>query len=381
MSTDEYLTRHVPWDRQSIIQSSAWSVEDPKPRETVEKIARQIGNQSTAAAAFNISSTRLALHDRRESQPSIDREIPQISVVVPELPALTTERLPPVTNPAGDWFSAKDIEEALQALLSPPAEHDDGPRKVEFSLHWELRRCIRDNLSGKSLGPVLTISGDETHSWAASCEEYVSHVWGDAGRELLKGLSSALEGEFPSYHHGKRPGQHLHSSVHSFLCFVPSLSASFPLLFNFCPELTRELARFEPWSGNLRTCASCERSLESIRRGHGGSAKEPRGHSPVLSMDCRNFPVTSRVARVCHVGCVVYGGILLFIRRQAWELAGFGRTKARHLLDSTLPQNRDRLWISGTKNTGTPRASNSSRDHDRLGRHRTRCHLARGRRQ
>lgn len=234
MSTDEYLTRHVPWDRQSIIQSSARAVEDPQPRETVEKIARQIGNQSTLAAAFNISSTRLALHDRRDLQPSINRDVPQISVVVPELSALTTERLPPVTNPAGDWSSAKDIEEALQALLSPPTEYDDGPRKVEFSLHWELRRCIRDNLLGKSLGPVLTISGDETHSWAASCEEYVSHVWGEAGKELLKGLSSALECESPSYHHGKRPAQHLHSSVQSFLPFFCPLSFRlFPIAFQY----------------------------------------------------------------------------------------------------------------------------------------------------
>lgn len=224
MSTDEYLTRHVPWDRQSIIQSSARAVEDPKPSETVEKIARQIGNQSTLAATFNISSTRLGLHGRRDLNPPIIQETPQPSIVESERLAVTTGRLPPVTT--GDWPLAKNIEKALQILLSNTPEHDHGPRKVEFSLHWELRRCIRDNLSGKSLGSVLTISGDETHSWVASCEEYVSHVWGEAGKELLKGLSSALEAESPGHHHGKWPGQYLHLFNRSFIPFflLPSLS-------------------------------------------------------------------------------------------------------------------------------------------------------------
>lgn len=232
ISTDEYLTRHVPWDRQSIIQSSARAVEDPKPRETIKKIERRIGNQSTLAATFNLSSTRLSLPDRRDSHPSIIRENRQPSIVESERSVLTTGRRPAVINPAGDWSSVKNIEKKLQNLLSNTPEHDHGSRKVEFSLHWELGRCIRDNLSEKSLGPVLTISGDETYSWAASCEEYVSHVWGEAGKELLSGLSSALAGESPVHHHGKRPGQHLHSSVHSFLFFfLPSLFPPCSLCF------------------------------------------------------------------------------------------------------------------------------------------------------
>lgn len=225
MSKDEYLTKPVPWDRQIVIQSSAQAVEDPKPRETVDEIARGMGNRSTLAVDYNISSSRLTVHGRHKSHPPMNREPPQPSIVVPEPSALTPGRLSPVTNLAGDWSSAKAIEEALQVLPSTNPEHNQGPRKVEFSLRWELRRCIRENLSGKSLGPVLTISGDEEHSWAASCEEYVSHTWGEAGKELLKGLSSALEGESPDHQHGKRPVQHLHSFL-SFYC---------PLSFRLAP--------------------------------------------------------------------------------------------------------------------------------------------------
>lgn len=236
MSTDKYLTRHVRWDRRSVIQSFARAVEDPKPRQTVQKMARRVGNKSTLAAPYNISSVRVGLHDRRDSHPSNIQEPPQPSIVESdgELSVLTTGRLPPVANPADDWSSIKNIEKEVQRLLSNIPEHDHGPRKVGFSLHWELRRCIQDNLSEKSLGPVLTISGDETHSWVASCEEYVSHVWGEAGKELLKGLSSALEGQSPVHHHGKRLGQYLHSFNCSFIPFflLPSLSPPCSLCFS-----------------------------------------------------------------------------------------------------------------------------------------------------
>jgi len=65
--------------------------------------------------------------------------------------------------------------------------------RAEFVVFWELQQCIRDELDGSpDLGPVITISGNQWHSWAASCLEYVETTWSALGRSLLEQLQTGL---------------------------------------------------------------------------------------------------------------------------------------------------------------------------------------------
>lgn len=190
-STNEYLTSPAQWDRQEVIRTYARAVEDPKPRRTLEELRMQLGNRTTLAEAFNISSIRLSLRGRDKPHSSIAAEAPQLIVGAPELHRMA-EKVPPLTNVIDSGHSAKPSKRRPEDLLLSTLEHDLAPREVEFILHWELRQCIRDNLSGGPLGPVLTISGDEIHSWAVSCDEYARSMWGETGQDLLNGLSLAL---------------------------------------------------------------------------------------------------------------------------------------------------------------------------------------------
>lgn len=92
----------------------------------------------------------------------------------------------------------EEIEKAVRTSCGGFLE-DSTTIEATFSLQWELRRCIREELDGDAdLNPVLTISGNASHSWATSCEDYVRKTWGELGTELLKKLLTVLDMGSPS---------------------------------------------------------------------------------------------------------------------------------------------------------------------------------------
>jgi hypothetical protein len=65
--------------------------------------------------------------------------------------------------------------------------------EATFGIGWQLQQCIEAELDGTSgLGSAFTISGDSSHSWAASCCEYVEEQWSDLGMDFLKKIELIL---------------------------------------------------------------------------------------------------------------------------------------------------------------------------------------------
>jgi hypothetical protein len=84
------------------------------------------------------------------------------------------------------------VEETVQRASSSYAIDDIHEASIEVA--WQLQQCIRDELEGSpDLNPVLTISGNASHSWAVSCLGYVEATWGDLGRQLLGDLEIQLQ--------------------------------------------------------------------------------------------------------------------------------------------------------------------------------------------
>ncbi|RWA05128.1 hypothetical protein EKO27_g9974 [Xylaria grammica] len=81
------------------------------------------------------------------------------------------------------------------ALRSSPASE---VCDVKFFVHWQLKQCLEEELEGNpDLAPILTISGDLSHSWAVSCLEYVGATWKEEGKQFLERLETWLGKEPP----------------------------------------------------------------------------------------------------------------------------------------------------------------------------------------
>ncbi|KAF5586040.1 serine threonine kinase [Fusarium pseudocircinatum] len=70
---------------------------------------------------------------------------------------------------------------------------------VKFVVQWQVPVCVQEELDGSTdLGPILTITGTSSNSWAVCCREYVSATWKDDGTLFLEDLEAFLVQKLPS---------------------------------------------------------------------------------------------------------------------------------------------------------------------------------------
>jgi hypothetical protein len=82
---------------------------------------------------------------------------------------------------------AQKIDETVGRALSDRSSLNKP--EITFEVNWHVQQFIRDELEGiLDLGSVLTISGSASHSWAASCLEYVKETWAHLGALFLQDL-------------------------------------------------------------------------------------------------------------------------------------------------------------------------------------------------
>lgn len=85
----------------------------------------------------------------------------------------------------------KEIDKVVRQTLSqyPSSE----VHEVTIQANWQLQQCVQEELDGDcNLGSFLTISGSGSHSWAASCQEYVETTWQELGAQFLQDLQLQL---------------------------------------------------------------------------------------------------------------------------------------------------------------------------------------------
>jgi hypothetical protein len=83
----------------------------------------------------------------------------------------------------------------------------DRNKEVSIEIAWQLQQCIRDELEGNpELSSVLTITGNASHSRAATCLEYVQATWGSFGVQVLGELEGCLRNRFEATGTGERNG-------------------------------------------------------------------------------------------------------------------------------------------------------------------------------
>lgn len=98
--------------------------------------------------------------------------------------------LPPPAGPS----ILQEIDDAISKI----ALGDDGDnitrKKVTIEIFWELQRCLQTELDdSQDLSSILTITGNADHSWATSCQKFVSERWAEFGLTLLGRLESVLQ--------------------------------------------------------------------------------------------------------------------------------------------------------------------------------------------
>jgi len=86
----------------------------------------------------------------------------------------------------------QEIDTAVRDSLKA-GTGDESLHEAEFNITWELLRCLEEELDGSpDLDAVLTVSGDEDHSWATECSKYVQATWGKLGVDFLHELEVGI---------------------------------------------------------------------------------------------------------------------------------------------------------------------------------------------
>ncbi|KAG9503283.1 hypothetical protein J7337_006126 [Fusarium musae] len=97
-----------------------------------------------------------------------------------------------------DLAAAQMIEAKVFDVLD---ESFDGTNTclAKFPVQWQVPVCVQEELDGSTnLGPILTITGTSSNSWAVCCREYVSATWKDDGTLFLEDLEAFLVQKLPS---------------------------------------------------------------------------------------------------------------------------------------------------------------------------------------
>lgn len=102
----------------------------------------------------------------------------------------TESVLPSPTGPS----ILQEIENTISKISMGKGGQSAERTKVNLQVFWELRRCLQTELDNSAdLSSTLTVTGNGDHSWATSCQEYVSERWAEFGMTLLGSLESVLQ--------------------------------------------------------------------------------------------------------------------------------------------------------------------------------------------
>jgi len=86
------------------------------------------------------------------------------------------------------------VMQTVKEIIQTNVASVEGICRAEFTIVWELQQCVRDELEGPDLGPVLTISGSPSYCWAVSCIDYVEETWRALDRLFLEKIQQSVGG-------------------------------------------------------------------------------------------------------------------------------------------------------------------------------------------
>lgn len=95
--------------------------------------------------------------------------------------------------PAGPSI-LQEIDDAISKISLGNYDENPTKKQVTVEIFWGLRRCLQTEIDDSAdLSSTLTITGNADHSWATSCQKYVSESWAEFGLTLLGCLESVLQ--------------------------------------------------------------------------------------------------------------------------------------------------------------------------------------------
>lgn len=140
------------------------------------------------ASVGRLGSVRASLRSRRHNE---HRPAAWLSIWNEDAEGIGLPDIDAVQEDTGRPDILTEIDKAVRQTLSqrPMSE----VHEVTILANWQLQQCVQEELDGDcNLDSFLTISGSDSHSWAASCQEYVETTWGILGVQFLHDLGLQL---------------------------------------------------------------------------------------------------------------------------------------------------------------------------------------------
>lgn len=200
----EYLVEHRPITRIAPMQSSESTIRGLLNPDTVRLDRDHEYNKARMSAKFSRASYRPLQRSVRLKEIPASPEIlvTQFTQFTPEAPRSVRKYFPDRTpRPISEMSGARQCPDMLDYVLQnvmnsysriagAPADDID----VTIEISWQLQQCIQDELEGNlDLSSVLTITGNEAHSWASPCFEYVQAIWTSFGVRVIEKLMMCLD--------------------------------------------------------------------------------------------------------------------------------------------------------------------------------------------